>query len=221
MEIATIQGEARTAGSRHANERLRRRGLVPAVIYGHHQPPVNVSLSLHDTVLALEHVAHVVRLSLDGREEQYLVKDVQYDHLQRRPIHVDLMRVDPNERVKVKVPIQLRGRPKGAAEGGTLVHVLTDLEVECLLLQIPDTIRANVAELDINDALHVKDIELPAHVKVLHGQDDIVAVVHPPRGEVAEAAEAVAAPAEGTAAEPEVIGKGPKEKEEAEDAGGE
>ena len=222
MEIATIQGETRQPGGRHVNERLRRRGLVPAVIYGHGQAPVIVALSLHDTVLALEHTAHVVKLRIDGGEEQYLVKDVQFDHLQRKPIHVDLMRVDPNERVKVKVPIHVRGRPKGASEGGTLVHVLADLEVECLLLQIPDAIRANVAELGINDALHVKDIELPPNVKVLHGLDDIVAVVQPPRGETTEAAETAAAPAvEGAAAGPEVIGKGPKEKEEAEDAGGE
>ncbi len=221
MEIAVIQGEARSAGGRHANERLRGRGLVPAVIYGHGEAPVNVALSLHDTVLALEHMAHVIKLQVGGREEQYLIKDVQYDHLQRKPIHVDLMRVDANERVKVKVPVHLRGRPKGTAEGGTLVHVLTDLEVECLLLQIPDTIRANVAELGLNEALHVKDLELPPNVKVLHNADDIVAIVHPPRAEAVEAPAEAAPVAEGAAAEPEIITKGVKEKEEGEGAGGE
>jgi large subunit ribosomal protein L25 len=214
MEIATIQGETRKTGGHHQNERLRRRSLVPAVIYGHNQPPETVALSLHDTVLALTHMRHVIKVQLGGQETQYLIKDVQYDHTQQTPIHVDLMRVDVNERVRVKVPIELRGTPKGTAEGGTLVHVLSELDVECLLLQIPDVLRARVDHLDLNEMLHVRDIAVPADVKVLHNPEDIVAVVHPPRG--TETAEGVPAEAAEGAAEPEVITKG---KEEAEGEG--
>lgn len=216
MEIATIQSETRTTGGRHANERLRRRGLVPAVIYGHGQAPETVSLSRHDLVLALEHLTHVVQLDVRGQAQQYLIKDVQYDHLQQDPVHVDLMRVDPNERVRVKVPIELRGTPQGTLEGGTLVHVLADLEVECLLLQIPSNLRARVDHLALNAALHVRELTLPPDVKVLHSPDDIVAVVHPPRGTTQ--AELAAAEEGAAAAEPEVIGKGPKEKAEDEGA---
>lgn len=211
MDIATIQGETRTLGGRHANDRLRRQGLVPAVIYGHGKDPEYVSLSRHDIELALAHLQHVVQLKVGGREQQYLIKDVQYDHLQKTPIHVDLMRVDPNERVHVKVAIELRGTPAGTLKGGTLVQVLAEAEVECLLLRIPDSIRARVDHLELNDTLHVRDIEVPPDVKILHSPDDIVAVVHPPRATVTPEAEA-AAPAEG--AEPEVISKGVKEKAE-------
>lgn len=215
MDIATIQGEARTLGGRHANDRLRRQGLVPAVIYGHGKDPEYVSLSRHDIELALAHLQHVVQLKVGGHEQQYLIKDVQYDHLQKTPIHVDLVRVDPNERVRVKVAIDLRGTPAGTLKGGTLVQVLAEAEVECLLLKIPDSIRARVDHLELNDMLHVREIELPPDIKILHGPDDIVAVVHPPRATVTPEAEA-AAPAEG--AEPEVISKGVKE--EAEDEAG-
>ena len=215
MDIATIQGETRTLGGRHANDRLRRQGLVPAVIYGHGKDPEYVSLSRHDIELALAHLQHVVQLKVGGREQQYLIKDVQYDHLQKTPIHVDLMRVDPNERVRVKVAIELRGTPAGTLKGGTLVQVLAEAEIECLLLKIPESIRARVDHLELNDPLHVRDIEVPPDVKILHSPDDIVAVVHPPRATVTPAAEA-AAPAEG--AEPEVISKGVKE--EAEDEAG-
>lgn len=211
MEIATVKGETRAPGNRHANERLRRHGLVPAVIYGHGEAPETVSLSLHDTLLALEHMAHVVRVQIDGGERQYLIKEVQYDHLQRQPIHVDLMRVDVTERVKVKVPLDVKGTPKGAQEGGTLVSVLTELEVECLLLQIPESLRVRVDHLGLNEMLHVRDVTVPPDVKVLHAPDDIVAVVHPPRGTTTE--ELAAATTEG-AAEPEVIGKGKEEEEE-------
>ncbi|MEW6200211.1 MAG: 50S ribosomal protein L25 [Planctomycetota bacterium] len=215
MDIATIQGETRTLGGRHANDRLRRQGLVPAVIYGHGKDPEYVSLSRHDIELALAHLQHVVQLKVGGREQQYLIKDVQYDHLQKTPIHVDLMRVDPNERVRVKVAIDLRGTPAGTLKGGTLVQVLAEAEIECLLLKIPDSIRARVDHLELNDMLHVREIEVPPDVKILHSPDDIVAVVHPPRTTVTPEAEA-AAPAEG--AEPEVISKGVKE--EAEDEAG-
>ena len=214
MEIATIQGETRTRQAHHGNAGLRRRGLIPAVIYGHGQASELVALSLHDTKLALEHMQHVIKLTIDGREDQYLIKEVQYDHLQQTPIHVDLMRVDVNERVHVKVAIEVRGRPKGTLEGGTLVSVISELDVECLLLQIPGSIRAKVDHLGLNEALHVRDIEVPPDVKVLNNPDDIVAIVHPPRGATAEEIAAEAA-AEGTA-EPEVIGKGPKEEAEGE-----
>jgi len=214
MEIATIQGETRQPGGRHANERLRRRGLVPAVIYGHGQPPEYVSLSRHDTELALAHVQHVIRLKIDGREEQYLIKDVQYDHLQRKPVHVDLMRVDPNERVKVRVPLELRGVPHGTKQGGTLVQVLAEVEVECLLLQIPEALRARVEHLGLNEQLKVRDIDVPPNVRILAAPDDVVAVVHPPRGTTEQEIQAAASP-EG--AEPEVIAKGKAEESEAEE----
>jgi len=140
---------------------------------------------------------------------------VQYDHLQQTPVHVDLMRVDVSERVRVKVPIELRGRPKGTMEGGTLVSVLTELDVECLLLNIPESLRVKVDHLELNDMVHVREIQVPPDVTVLNAPDEIVAVVHPPRGTTT--AEAEAALPEGTA-EPEIIAKG---KEETEGEGGE
>lgn len=218
MEIATIEGEKRQPGGRHANERVRRRGLVPAVIYGHNEPPETVSLSLHDTMLALEHMAHVIKLRIDGAERQYLVKDVQYDHLQQLPVHVDLMRVDPDERVEVKIPVVLRGTPHGVAEGGTLVQVITDLDVECLLLKIPDEIRVHVEHLGLNQMLHVRELQLPPDVKALHKPDEIIAVVHPPRGTTTATIEESLA---GGTEEPEVIGRGPRDQDESEEKGGE
>ena len=105
MEIAIIQGEARKPGGRHANRRLRKRGLVPAVIYGHEQTPETVALSRHDLLLALKHAQHVVKVAVGKQRTQYLIKDVQFDHLQQEPIHTDLMRVDLDERVRRLVDV--------------------------------------------------------------------------------------------------------------------
>ncbi len=216
MEIATIQGETRKREGHHGNDRLRQRGLVPGVIYGHGQAPEMVALSLHDTELALEHMQHVVKLQLGDRVQQYLVKEVQYDHLQKDPIHLDLVRVSAGERVRVKVALQLMGDPKGVHEGGELVQLITDLEVECPLTEIPESLHHKVDELDIGHALHVKEVALPPNVTAKHAPDDIIAVVRTKRGEEVEAAPAEAAAAAEGAAEPEVISKGVKEKGEEE-----
>lgn len=211
MQISTVSAQSRKPGGRHANERVRRAGLVPGVIYGHGETPETVSLSGHELGLALEHLQHVLKLNVGGKETLYLLKDVQYDHLQRTPVHVDLMRVDPNERVKVTVPVEFRGTPHGTTVGGELVTILADVHLECKLLEIPDSVRAKIDHLEIGKALHVKELELPADVKALHGPDDVVCLVRHKKTD-----EAVAAPVvEGEAGkEPEVIGRVAKEKTE-------
>ena len=219
MEIASIRGEARELGGRHANQRLRRRGLVPAVIYGHGEVNENVAISQHDLELALTHMSHVIRLEVGGQRTQYLIKDVQYDHLQETPIHVDLKRVDATERVQVKVALELTGDPQGIHEGGELIQLITDLNVECPLLEIPEILRQNVKDLELGQTLYVKELDLPAGLTALYEPDEIVAVVRPKRGvQVDEEAEEETPQTEG-GVEPEVIGKGPKEGGES--AGGE
>jgi large subunit ribosomal protein L25 len=217
MEIANVKGEPRSKGGHHANERLRSRGLLPAVIYGHGQPPELVALSAHDTGLALRASMHVINVQIDGGgERQYLIKDVQYDHLQQDPVHVDLMRVDVNERVEVKVRVVLRGMPRGVVEGGNLMQLMPDVLIECLVLGIPEEIRVHVEHLGLNENLLARDLPLPPDVKLLADEEDVVAIVHPPR--VEEEVEEEAA-AEGEA-EPEIIGRA-KEEEAGAGEGGE
>jgi len=193
---AKVRGEL---GSRK-NKRLRDAGFVPGVIYGHKEDVVPVTLPKRELVGYLDHGAHLFALALDGKNENVLVKDVQYDHLGIEVLHVDFARVDLNERVEVTIPLLLRGEPKGAAEGGVLQQVVADLEIECLVTQIPSEIRYNVSEMKLNDVLHVKDLQLPEGVRALQDEDLIVATVK-------EIVEAAPAEAEAGAAEPEVIGK--------------
>lgn len=209
MEIANVKGEARTDHGRHANDRLRRRGMLPAVIYGHGEAPEGVALSRRDLEQALARLSHVIALECDGKATQYLIKDVQYDHLQKDPVHVDLMRVDPNERVHVKVTVELKGTPAGLKAGGELSQLITDLDVECRLLDIPSVIVVNIADLELNQAVRVRELQLPDGVKALADADATVAQVKLKRI-VAEVAPSV--PVEGAPAEPEVIGRVAKEE---------
>jgi large subunit ribosomal protein L25 len=177
---AKVRGEL---GSRK-NKRLRDAGFIPGVIYGHKQDVVPVTLPKVELVRHLNHGAHLFALAMDGKNENVLVKDVQYDHLGIEVLHVDFARVDLNERVEVTVPLLLRGEPKGEAEGGVLQQVIADLEIECLVTQIPSEIRYNVSEMKLNDVLHIKDLQLPEGVRALQDEDLIVATVK----EIVEAA---------------------------------
>jgi large subunit ribosomal protein L25 len=207
-KTATVVAEPRTALGSRANKRLRDSGKLPGVIYGHKEAVVPVTLPRKEVVTHLNHGAHVFALQLDGKAENVLVKEVQYDHLGIEVIHVDFARVSLDEKVEVTVPLELKGTPKGEEDGGVLQQIVSDIEIECLVTEIPDAIRHNVSEMKLDDVLHLKDIKLPAGVRALQDEDLIIATC----AEIKEAEPTEAV--EATSAEPEVIGK-KKEDEEA------
>src|SRR5580700_6488571 len=211
VQSAQVSAKSRPELGTRANRRLRGAGLLPGVIYGHKEAVIPVSLPHKEVVGHLNHGAHLFDLSLDGKSEKVLVKQVQYDHLGLEVIHVDFARVSLDEKVKVTVPVELKGTPKGEADGGVLQQIISELEVECLVTEIPDAIRHNISEMALNDVVHISDLKLPTGVKVLQDGDLIVATVK----EILEVA--TTAPEEG-AAEPEVIGRKPAEGEEGEAA---
>lgn len=212
METATLVATRRKLlGSKHTR-RLRREGKLPAVIYGHGEDPETVALSAHDVEVALLHHSRVLDLNIEGKAQQFLIKSVQFDHLGTNPLHLDLMRVRADERVVVHVEVELKGVPKGAHDGGILSQLINDLEIECPVTGIPDTIRGNISDLGIDDTLKVKDLEIPDGVKVMVDMDDPVAIVRPPAVEV-ETEEEETSDAEASA-EPEVIGRKKEEGEE-------
>lgn len=186
-------------GSR-ANKRLRDQGLIPGVIYGHKEAVVPVTLPKKELAGHLNHGAHLFSVSLDGKNENVLVKEVQYDHLGIEILHVDFARVSLDEKVEVTVPLELKGTPAGEAEGGVLQQIVAELEIECLVTEIPNAIVYNVSEMKVDDVLHIKDIKLPTGVRALQDEDLVVAQVKT----IEEEAPAVA---EGETAEPEVIGR--------------
>src|SRR5215218_3570240 len=172
-----LKAEPRSALGSRANKRLRDSGFVPAVVYGHKEAVVPVTLPKKEISTHLAKGAHVFDLSLDGKSEKVLVKDVQFDHLGIEVLHVDFARVSLDERVEVTVPLELKGDPKGEKDGGVLQQIVAELEIECLVTEIPDAIRHNVADMALNDVLHIKDLKLPPGVKALQDEDLIVATV--------------------------------------------
>jgi large subunit ribosomal protein L25 len=210
-ESVVLVTQPRTDSGSQPARKLRRRGLIPAVVYGHKQETVPISLEGEAFLNAIHHGARVVDLQSAGGIEHALIQELQWDHLGKDVLHVDFRRVDVNERVEVPVPIEVRGIAPGVTAGGLLDQPLHSVTVECPVNAVPDHIRVNIGELQIGQAIHVRDLHLPADAKVVGDPDAIVVQVKEP---VAEAA-AAAAPAAETA-EPEVIGRKAAEEEEEE-----
>jgi large subunit ribosomal protein L25 len=209
----TFHAQPRKEYGTHAAKQLRKKKLVPAVLYGHKQETLCVVLPQTELENAIRHGVRIVDLKTDGKEEKALIKDVQWDHLGKDLLHVDFARVSLDERIVVSVPLQIRGTAAGVTAGGVLDQPMHTVSVECLAISIPESIRVNVQELQIGASIHVRDLVLPSGVKAMADPDAIVVQVSAPMVEP----EAPAAPTEAAEqAEPEVIGRQKAEEEEGE-----
>ncbi|MCI0695815.1 50S ribosomal protein L25 [candidate division KSB1 bacterium] len=215
MAEALLNLAARPETGKKWAQRLRRTGQIPGIFYSHGESNVAVSVDEKALRSVLLSKANLVDLNFSGgRNEKCVIREVQWDPLTSRPLHVDLMGIKLTEKITVEVSVRLVGSPAGVKEGGTLQTMLRELEVECLPLDIPEDISIDVSALKIYDAVHVSDITLEK-VRILNDPEQVIVTVLPPRLEEAPAA----APTE-EAAEPEVIGHGKKEEAEGEAAEG-
>lgn len=211
MQVESITVQAREPHNTRSARRLRKTGMVPGIVYGHGQPPQAIAIDEKSVERLVSHGTHVVNVAIGPKTESCLLRDVQFDYLGTNPLHVDFSRIDLNERVSVKVPLELKGHAKGQTEGGTISQHIIDLEIECLAMNIPAVIRINIAELALNQSLHIRELVLPEGVTTPLDRELIVVScreVTAPVETTAVAADAAAAPAE-----PEIIAKGKIEKE--------
>ncbi|HEV8062335.1 MAG TPA: 50S ribosomal protein L25 [Gemmataceae bacterium] len=211
-ETVALVAQSRQENGSQAARRLRRKGLVPAILYGHKEATIMLTLNLDEVTKALRHGARVVDLKTEGgKEEKAFIRELQWDHLGKSLLHVDFTRVSLDERITVTVRLELRGIAPGVNAGGVLDQPLHELEIECLAISIPESIRVNIAELQIGAVIYVKDLHLPEGITTTADPEAIVVHVTTPVAEV----EPGAIPEAGGTAEPEVIGK-TKEEEESE-----
>lgn len=153
-------------GSKSA-AKVRKQGQIPAIIYGHKKEAVAISLDRQNIVDGVHHGHRLVDVQTGKKREKMLIKDLQYDCLGKDIIHVDLMRVDVTETVKVTVPVELKGTAQGTHEGGIVEEHTNRLEVECKVTDIPEAVIVSVKEIGVGDTLHASDIELPDGVKLV------------------------------------------------------
>lgn len=204
MEIRELSVERRQDLGKRALKRLRRQGLVPAVLYGARAEPTPLSVSPREVQRVLHARAGgvLVNLKLAGEAEARaaLVRDLQYDPVSETLLHVDLQAVRMDEEISVEVSIHVVGEAAGVKEqSGILAVLLRTVEISCLPSAIPDRIDVDVSGLRIHDVLTVADLRLPDGVRVTHSGARALVTVAPPM------AEEVALPAAAPAAEPEVV----------------
>lgn len=221
-----LKTEVRQDMGSKCSAKLRKQGRIPAIVYGHKQEPLAISLDAHDFIEELHRGRRLMDVQLDKKNEKLLLKDVQYDHLGKDIIHVDLMRVDVTEMVRLAIPIELKGTAKGIHEGGMVELHTAKLEIECLVTNIPERLVVSVKEMVLGDALHAKDIPLPEGVKLIKAPELLVATCHivaevktteELEAEMPAAPEVITAVKEETEEGAEAAAEQPKEKKEKED----
>lgn len=206
--IPEVQTQVRERlGTRYA-ARLRQEGRLPAVIYGHKQDVVSISLDYREFTDLLHDHVHLIQAVVDSKTEPCLVKDVQWNHLGTQIIHVDLARVDLTEEVEVEVDLEITGETRALDQAGAILnHPENTITVACRADAIPEIITVDISELDVNESITVGDLKLPSGVRAITDADTVLAQIQI----VEETPEEEEAP-EG-AEEPEIIGRGAEEEE--------
>lgn len=213
MEKVVIEAQKRVKIDKASRSALRKEGKVPAVYYSKHHEPLPVQFSekaIHPLVFTSK--TSLITLNVDGSEElDCVIKDVQFDPVSEKIVHIDLLGLKKGEKFQIEVPVQLVGNAIGIKEGGVLQHTLHKIQIECLPADIPEQVEINVTELKLGDAIHAGDLKFDNFI-VLNSPESIIASVTHPKVEKVTEPEAAEA---GETAEPEVIAKGkPQDTEE-------
>lgn len=209
-ETLTLEAAPRSA-ERKQNKALRREGKVPLHVFGRGTESLALEAEEHALRQVLQRAGSggLIRMTADGQSHNVLVRHVQRHPVTHRLIHVDLYQVRMDEKTRVRLPLVFVGEAPGVTmHDGMLLHQLEALSVEALPGDLPHSIELDVSGLtELDQALHVRDIKVPATLSVLDDPDEIVVKIQPPRVEApvaaAPAAETPAAeagaPAEGAA----------------------
>lgn len=219
-EIFNVEAEARETFGKNAARRIRSSGRIPAVVYGGGGPSISLTIDPKSIVRILHSEAgHNAIFTLqipDKAPARVMLRDWQWEPTRGSLIHVDMVRIARDAKLRVRVPIRVTGEPQGVKiQGGVLEFILREVEVECLPDDIPEHIILDVSELVIGRQLRVSDLPVSANVKVLAEPARVVAHVTAPKTEAAATTETAEVPAP---SEPELIRKRKAEVEGAEEA---
>jgi large subunit ribosomal protein L25 len=221
MEQIIVQAAPRETRGKNAARRVRRTGQVPAVLYGGKDGAQVLEVNAKQvTAILRSPMGHntIFKVKFDGTEQPAILKDWQVDPVRGHLLHVDLLRIAMDVRVRVKIPVHVFGEAQGVKlQGGIFEMVTREVEIECLPAEIPTEFRVDITELTIGKQLRAGDIPMdPEKMKLVTDPQRVIAHVVALRAEEEKPAEAVAAEAVAPA-EPEVIKKGKKEAEEGEE----
>lgn len=209
-----IKAESRKDEGKGASRRLRRASFVPAVVYGGEKAPESIQIEHNTILLAAKHewfFSSILDLNVDGKVQKVLVRDWQKHPFKQLMMHMDFLRVNEKEAIRVSVPLHFLNQEKSPAakmSGVVVSHNLTEVEISCLAKDLPEFIELDLGALEPGDIVHLSDLKLPANVELvaLHlGESHDVAVVT--ANAVKEEVEPTPAEGEAEAAAPEAAAK--------------
>jgi len=223
--IHEIAGSSRTEQGKGASRRLRRAGHVPAIVYGAGQPPQNIQFEHNTLALAARNEwfsSAILDLMIDGNRQKVLLRDVQKHPYKPQLVHLDFLRINENEKIRVAVPLHFLNQdksPAGKMSGVVISHNVTEIEVSCLPKDLPEHLEIDLVGLELGDIVHVSDIKLPAGVEIPElklgkEHDHPVVTAQEIREEVEEAPEAAEGAAPAEAATPAAAPAEPAAKKE-------
>ncbi len=207
-----VVAETRNDQGKGASRRLRRAGKVPGILYGGTGEPSAVALDQLKLLNVIEDekfYSSIIKLKLDGRDEQAIVKDVQMHPAKRQVLHMDLQRVLADQPIRLHVPIHFLNAataPGVKLQAGLVSHLKTDVEVSCLPKDLPEALEVDMGNMNLNETIFLKDIPLPPGVsltELVQGRNPPVVSIHAPRVEEEPAAAEAAAPVAGADAKKE------------------
>ena len=192
--VETIVVQSRVASGTGPARAVRRAGSVPGVIYGNNQAPEHIAVEPKILVKEMYKPGFFSRLftlSLEGKEQHVLAKDIQLHPVSDQPLHIDFQRVSKDSKIKVNVPLAFVNDEKapGVKKGGAINIVHHTLEVLCLAVAIPEQIVIDLGKMEINQGIHVKDLALPAGVTPMLNEDTTLVTIVGSSGEAAKTEE--------------------------------
>ena len=206
-----IKAQSRKDEGKGASRRLRRAGFVPGVVYGGNQAPESIQIEHNTILLGAKHewfFSSILDLNVDGSVQKVLVRDWQKHPFKQLMMHMDFLRVDESQALRVNVPLHFLNKEQSQAaktSGVVISHNLTEVEVSCLPKDLPEFINLDLSQLKEGDIIHLSDLVLPPNVEIpalALGEDHNIPVVtvNVVKESAADAAEDAAAAAEAEAA---------------------
>lgn len=184
-EMIVIEAQKREELGKEKVKKLRKKGFIPAILYGGHEEPQPIKIE-HKKFIKILHEMHgeisqILKLKIDNKETYAVIKDIDYHPVSGDIIHIDFQRIVETEEIEIEVPVITTGSAKGVQKGGLLEIIKHTLTIRGLPFKLPKHIEIDVSDLDIGDSIHVKDIKLPEGIKAVDEPTDTVLTILAPR----------------------------------------
>ena len=205
-EQVNLNAENREVEGKSSSRQLRSAGSIPAVIYGGKEEPLKITILEKDIARASEvpgFATQILNISISGKNQNVIVKEIQRHPATQRVLHADLMRVDPDTKISISVPVRFINEDSCVGvkiHGGVISHLINDIDITCLASNLPEYLEVDVENLDIGDSIFLSALNLPEGVEIpalALGEDRDQAVVSVSEAKVLEIEPEIVEPEEG------------------------